>query len=475
MTNVLAFSQVKDFLRKCNLLEYYERLIAEGFDDLQSVCACSLVLKKRVKSVCVLVDNEGQGEVVNFVWLFEELLDVTESDLIAMDVKRGHRRRLQREIATVKGVHPNLPLYIPPGPAFEEVSITNSTAPPPPIPMQVQTTPTSISSTNDNSILQNKYANLNTQTNNHHGPPLPSLSSRDRHQYATKEDDPPDNNRDLQDNGNPKRKYKRHPKRDKNAPVKPLSAYVMFAHRVREEYQGQNISFPDMAKIVGERWKTIPISEKEAIEADAAKAKEKYRAELEVYKTTDQWKQYQEYLKDFKAKYETSPFRGDLINKQRKRSKLEPLPEPDNISHSGYSSARSTSLGYQSSGSSNSNGEHNLHSHHGTPPMNVGGGAPPRLNTFNSAGSNYDAPFHHNSNGFDDSGVSTDNSSATTSTNNTPPAASIENEDMNNNVNNSTQLKQQQQQLTSLQQQSIQQPLQMPQQQKQQDSSTIVR
>src|SRR6185369_13678556 len=87
-----------------------------------------------------------------------------------------------------------------------------------------------------------------------------------------------------------KRKYRRHPKRDKSAPVKPPSAYVMFAHRVREEYQGQNISFPDMAKIVGDRWKTIPPQEKEAIKAQAAKAKEKYRAKLEAYKTTDQWK-----------------------------------------------------------------------------------------------------------------------------------------------------------------------------------------
>ncbi|CAG8444335.1 5142_t:CDS:2 [Ambispora leptoticha] len=325
MTNVPAFSQVKEFLRKCNLLEYYERFIAEGFDDLQS------------------------------------LLDVTESDLIAMDVKRGHRRRLQREIATVKGFPSDSPLRIPPGPAFEETSIT---AQQPTIPLQMQVqiaSPTSMSndttSMHVNSIFQNKYANLNTQANGHHGPTsLPLSSSRDRHQYTTKEDDLPDNNRDAQDNGNPKRKYKRHPKRDKNAPVKPLSAYVMFAHRVREEYQGQNISFPDMAKIVGDRWKTIPTSEKEAIEADAAKAKDKYRAELEVYKTTEHWKQYQDYLKDFKAKYETSPFRGDIINKQRKRSKLAPSPEPDNISHSGYSSARSTSLGYQSSGSSNSNG-----------------------------------------------------------------------------------------------------------------------
>src|SRR6185436_20000079 len=87
-----------------------------------------------------------------------------------------------------------------------------------------------------------------------------------------------------------KRKYRRHPKRDRHAPVKPASAYVMFAHRVREQYQGQNLSFPEMAKIVGERWKNVPSAEKEAIEKDAAAAKSKYLAELEIYKNSDAWK-----------------------------------------------------------------------------------------------------------------------------------------------------------------------------------------
>ncbi|GET62903.1 chromatin-associated protein [Rhizophagus irregularis DAOM 181602=DAOM 197198] len=81
--NIQSFPQVRDFLKKCNLLEYYDRFISEGFDQLQS------------------------------------LLDVTEADLIAMDVKRGHRRRLQREIATIKGIPSNIPLYFQHG---EEIS-----------------------------------------------------------------------------------------------------------------------------------------------------------------------------------------------------------------------------------------------------------------------------------------------------------------------------------------------------------------
>jgi hypothetical protein len=116
-----------------------------------------------------------------------------------------------------------------------------------------------------------------------------TMGSSQPRNRSTRDDDPPDPP-DPPDNGSTKRKYKRHPKRDKNAPVKPLSAYVMFAHKVREEYAGQNISFPDMAKIVGDRWKNVRPEVKEAIENEAAKKKEEYQAELAVYKTTENWK-----------------------------------------------------------------------------------------------------------------------------------------------------------------------------------------
>jgi hypothetical protein len=107
---------------------------------------------------------------------------------------------------------------------------------------------------------------------------------------STRDDDAPDPPDPPDNGGSTKRKYKRHPKRDKNAPVKPLSAYVMFAHKVREEFAGQTISFPDMAKIVGDRWKNIRPEEKEAYENEAAKKKEEYQTEMAVYKTTESWK-----------------------------------------------------------------------------------------------------------------------------------------------------------------------------------------
>ncbi|CAG8466069.1 4449_t:CDS:2 [Acaulospora colombiana] len=292
MSNV---SQVRDFLKECNLTDYYDRFIAEGFDQLQS------------------------------------LFDVTEADLIAMDVKRGHRRR---EIATAKGISPDQPIFISPGDQSGLNSISNN------IHLKTPHTPLTV----DSATLES-----------------PQEGSR------TLEDDEPSDPQHVQGSKCTKRKYRRHPKRDKNAPVKPLSAYVMFAHKVREEYRGKNIPFTEMAKIVGNRWKKIPPEEKKIIESNASKAKEEYQLALSTYKTTDNWKQYQEYLKEFKEKH-NSNFR--VPSGAHKRQKLGISLDVDTTTSSEYSSNQS-SIGYHadngsgnlSSGSSNSNSIENDTNH----------------------------------------------------------------------------------------------------------------
>lgn len=116
-----------------------------------------------------------------------------------------------------------------------------------------------------------------------------------------------------------KRKYRRHPKADEHAPERPPSAYVIFSNRkcctwlyflsltlrkeVREELRGQDLSFTEMAKLVGERWQVLAPEIRETCERQAAAAKEKYYAEMAEYKKTPQYAQYQEYLAEFKAKH----------------------------------------------------------------------------------------------------------------------------------------------------------------------------
>ncbi|CAG8596087.1 8814_t:CDS:2, partial [Scutellospora calospora] len=191
--------------------------------------------------------------------------------------------RLQREIITIRGIPPSLPI---------------------PIPIR-----SGLGSQLDGQLHSNN--GMSTPYITPFVPPnvnCPAGSLQQKNEVSKEYD--------LTGSNITKRKYCRHPKQDKNAPVKPPSAYVMFAHKVRETYQGKGISFADMAKIVGDHWKNIPPKEKEEMEITALKAKEEYQIALSEYKTTKQWKQYQEYLKNFKETNEQS---------SRKKPKTETL------------------------------------------------------------------------------------------------------------------------------------------------------
>ncbi|KAK4986042.1 hypothetical protein LTR50_005565 [Elasticomyces elasticus] len=121
-----------------------------------------------------------------------------------------------------------------------------------------------------------------------------------------------------------KRKYRRHPKvrsstrsclyfvyelcspkaqPDENGPERPPSAYVIFSNRMREVLKGQDLSFTDIAKLVGERWQDLAPDAKEPCERQAQAAKERYYAALAEYKKTPEYARYQAYLADFKLKH----------------------------------------------------------------------------------------------------------------------------------------------------------------------------
>jgi len=112
-----------------------------------------------------------------------------------------------------------------------------------------------------------------------------------------------------------KRKYRRHPKNDENAPEKPPSAYVLFSNRVREEVKAENLSFTEIARLVGEKWQKLDPNQKELFESHAGALKESYNKELTDYKKTDAYKEYMQYLADFKAK--------NAAQTDAKRPKLE--------------------------------------------------------------------------------------------------------------------------------------------------------
>jgi HMG (high mobility group) box len=74
---------------------------------------------------------------------------------------------------------------------------------------------------------------------------------------------------------------------------------------VRDELKGQDFTFSEIAKFVGERWQVLPHDIRVACERKASAAKERYYTELAEYKKTPEYAQYQDYLADFKAKHRT--------------------------------------------------------------------------------------------------------------------------------------------------------------------------
>lgn len=87
-----------------------------------------------------------------------------------------------------------------------------------------------------------------------------------------------------------KRKYRRHPKPDKNAPIKPPSAYIMFSNDARAELKDHNMSFVEIAKLVGDQWKNLGVNLKHQYERTAMRAKDEYIDALNAYRQTNEYK-----------------------------------------------------------------------------------------------------------------------------------------------------------------------------------------
>jgi structure-specific recognition protein 1 len=80
-------------------------------------------------------------------------------------------------------------------------------------------------------------------------------------------------------------KKKKRAKKDKNAPKRPMTAFILFSNEYRTKVVSENpgSSIGDVAKILGAKWKEITEQEKKIFEAKAAQDKLRYQAEMEVY------------------------------------------------------------------------------------------------------------------------------------------------------------------------------------------------
>jgi hypothetical protein len=78
---------------------------------------------------------------------------------------------------------------------------------------------------------------------------------------------------------------KKKSKKDPNAPKRGLSAYMFFANEQRDNVREENpgISFGQVGKILGERWKALNDKQRAPYEAKAAADKKRYEDEKQAY------------------------------------------------------------------------------------------------------------------------------------------------------------------------------------------------
>ncbi|CAG9971210.1 unnamed protein product [Clonostachys byssicola] len=85
------------------------------------------------------------------------------------------------------------------------------------------------------------------------------------------------------------KEVKKRGKKDPNAPKRGLSAYMFFANEQRENVREENpgISFGQVGKLLGERWKALNDKQRTPYEAKAAADKKRYEDEKQAYNAQD--------------------------------------------------------------------------------------------------------------------------------------------------------------------------------------------
>ncbi|KAL9539944.1 hypothetical protein MBANPS3_009971 [Mucor bainieri] len=401
------YQSVEEFLHHCHLDQYLDIFLSEGFDSVTS------------------------------------LLEITEEDMIFMNVKRGHRRLIQREIANVKGIPRDQPLatnvmgakfhseLMPNTPSkmdeMRRINNSNSTSNSAsniynnnqnnnlltgnlPVYDSISTGLTSPRSMNSavggnssassgnnsssgpnnarsrmhqqqpssahlhssmdsgiSSLMNSSSSSFaskpssasasNSNDNNSTSNNNSSMSASDRNDTIEARSNSISSNDDADsidtnESAPTKRKYRRHAKPDRNAPIKPPSAYIMFSNDSRAELKNQNLSFAELAKIVGDQWKNLSHIEKQSYERRAMRAKDEYLAALEQYRQTPQYHRYQEYLNEFKSKQDAA---NRIIGRARKRAK-QASPGSGSIADSS-SNGNSNGNGSSGSGSADTYGD----------------------------------------------------------------------------------------------------------------------
>jgi hypothetical protein len=122
------------------------------------------------------------------------------------------------------------------------------------------------------------------------------------------------------------RRYRRHPRPDPHAPSKPKTAYVVFGEHVRQDPAISNLSFAELAKETGKRWREHSHEERVNIwEKPAADRLQGYKEELDRYMQTTNYQRYQRYLEVFKQRQHDLELVISSDNESSSTCKLAPF------------------------------------------------------------------------------------------------------------------------------------------------------
>lgn len=80
---------------------------------------------------------------------------------------------------------------------------------------------------------------------------------------------------------------------------------------MRDDLKSQNLTFTEIAKLVGENWQSLQPAEKDIYESQANAAKDKYHRQLAEYKKSPEYRKYAQYLHDFKER-QAKQYKGEI-------------------------------------------------------------------------------------------------------------------------------------------------------------------
>lgn len=150
------------------------------------------------------------------------------------------------------------------------------------------------------------------------------------------------------------RQYRRHPRPDLNAPVKPKTAYVLFGEHVRRGPTLSRSSFAELAKETGKRWGELSKEERvNTWENPATESLQAYKEEFERYKQTKNYQDYKTYLDEFDHRRRNLESTTPQDDQTSSTSELESIGRLPSLGHEGseatYEGGVDVSMGNQPS------------------------------------------------------------------------------------------------------------------------------